>query len=212
MNSLPIIGPRICTFTLRASTRSQQPCSRRLRVESPVATAVGGIPEQLRPESGVLVPPNDPAALAAALENLAGDEPGRTRIGRAARADAVERFDVRQQVETYLRWFAELTEGIPRAGGGDVRRSTGRISDDVVRQRRCPDRFSVEGFDHVPRILKFRDRSRALEAVELDNGSILGPKHVAHAAHGQSLGPFDIDLDKVESAVREIGIENRRRD
>lgn len=83
-----------------------------------VATAVGGIPEQLRPESGVLVPPNDPTALAAALENLAGDEPGRTRIGRAARADAVERFDVRQQVETYLRWFAELTEGIPRAGGG----------------------------------------------------------------------------------------------
>ena len=52
-----------------------------------VASAVGGIPEMLVDgESGRLVPPDDPAALAAAIIELLQDEPRRRRIGDAALA------------------------------------------------------------------------------------------------------------------------------
>lgn len=58
-----------------------------------VATAVGGIPEVLADGAeGLLVPPEDPAALAAALRRLAADPGLRTRLGAAARARA-ERLD-----------------------------------------------------------------------------------------------------------------------
>ena len=38
-----------------------------------VASRVGGIPEQVRNETGILVEPGDPAALAAAIESLLAD-------------------------------------------------------------------------------------------------------------------------------------------
>ena len=43
-------------------------------------------------ETGLLVPPRDPAALADAIERLALDRPLRLRLGRTARADAEARF------------------------------------------------------------------------------------------------------------------------
>jgi glycosyltransferase involved in cell wall biosynthesis len=50
-----------------------------------VASAVGGIPEMLVDgESGWLVPPDDPQALAAAVVELLRDEPLRRRIGEGA--------------------------------------------------------------------------------------------------------------------------------
>lgn len=49
-----------------------------------VASAVGGIPDMITPEVGLLVPPNDPAALADALVKLASDAALRSRMGRAA--------------------------------------------------------------------------------------------------------------------------------
>ncbi len=52
-----------------------------------VASAVGGIPEMLVDgESGWLVPPDEPAALAAAVTGLLRDEDARRRMGDAARA------------------------------------------------------------------------------------------------------------------------------
>jgi glycosyltransferase involved in cell wall biosynthesis len=55
-----------------------------------VATSVGGVPEVL-PDgvAGVLVPPHDPAALAAAVERLAGDPNLRQAMGAAGRRAAV---------------------------------------------------------------------------------------------------------------------------
>jgi glycosyltransferase involved in cell wall biosynthesis len=55
-----------------------------------VATAVGGIPEALGRDSdgtrpGRLVPPDDPQALAAALERWLGDDGTRSRLRRSAR-------------------------------------------------------------------------------------------------------------------------------
>jgi glycosyltransferase involved in cell wall biosynthesis len=44
--------------------------------------------------TGLYVPPGDPAALRAAIERLLGDPEHAAVLGRAARADAEERFDI----------------------------------------------------------------------------------------------------------------------
>lgn len=51
-----------------------------------VATAIGGIAEQITPDCGRVVPPRDPEALGAAVEELLADEELRRRLGAAARA------------------------------------------------------------------------------------------------------------------------------
>ena len=54
-----------------------------------VASDVGGIPEVVRDgETGLLVPPGDLPALAAALDRLAGDPDLRRRLAAGARARA----------------------------------------------------------------------------------------------------------------------------
>jgi glycosyltransferase involved in cell wall biosynthesis len=59
-----------------------------------VATSIRGPAEQVVPGStGLLVPPGDATALATALLRLATDGPLRTRMGHAARARALERYD-----------------------------------------------------------------------------------------------------------------------
>ncbi len=58
-----------------------------------VATAVGGIPDTLRPDQdGILVPPHDVASLADAVIRLSDDPPLRQKLGASARAKAVERY------------------------------------------------------------------------------------------------------------------------
>ncbi len=50
-----------------------------------IATAVGGVPEVVKDgENGLLVPPNDPAALAAAITRLVSDDELRARLASAA--------------------------------------------------------------------------------------------------------------------------------
>ncbi|UXI66337.1 glycosyltransferase [Tahibacter amnicola] len=68
-----------------------------------VATAVGGTPELI--EDGVcghLVPDDDAAALAAALERLAVDHVSRQRLGRAARQRVTEQFSIDAMVGATL--------------------------------------------------------------------------------------------------------------
>jgi glycosyltransferase involved in cell wall biosynthesis len=73
-----------------------------------VATRVGGIPEIIRDgESGLLVPPRDPAALTAALARILMDRPLAARLGAAGRQVVRERFDaadmVRRTEAVYLQ-------------------------------------------------------------------------------------------------------------
>ncbi len=65
-----------------------------LLLERPtVATSVGGMPESVRhEETGLLVPPADAPALAAAIERLLTDRSEARRLARAGRALMLERF------------------------------------------------------------------------------------------------------------------------
>jgi glycosyltransferase involved in cell wall biosynthesis len=72
-----------------------------------VAADVGGIPEALGP-AGVLVPPDDPRALADVLAGLADDERWLRRLGASARAFAVE-HDWSAASTALGRAVAELT-------------------------------------------------------------------------------------------------------
>ena len=57
-----------------------------------IATSVGGVPEVVRDgENGLLVPPGDPAAFAAAIRRYFAEPELRARL-RAAAAPSVERF------------------------------------------------------------------------------------------------------------------------
>lgn len=60
-----------------------------------VASDVGGIPELVEDGcSGLLVPPDDPAALVVALRKVLADEALRAGLGAAARQRVLEEFDV----------------------------------------------------------------------------------------------------------------------
>jgi glycosyltransferase involved in cell wall biosynthesis len=67
------------------------------------STAVGSIPDVVADGvSGLLVPPRDSGALAAAIERLLGDPEGAARLGEAGRRDIVRRFSVEEMVERTL--------------------------------------------------------------------------------------------------------------
>jgi len=77
----------------------------------PLVTNVGGNAEVLGPEQReLLVPSEDPAALAAAWHRLLTDPARRGEAARAAQKRARERFDVAQMVRQYERLYEGLGE------------------------------------------------------------------------------------------------------
>ncbi len=83
-----------------------------------VATAVDGVPEVVQDGvTGRLVPPEDPTALAGALEVLVRDPAERRRLGDAGRACVLERFSVARQAAAFSDLYAELLAR-SRAPGG----------------------------------------------------------------------------------------------
>ncbi|HEX6032569.1 MAG TPA: glycosyltransferase family 4 protein [Tepidiformaceae bacterium] len=74
-----------------------------------VATTVGSISETVvEGECGLLVPPGDPAALAAALERLVEDADARRRMGEAARARARHLLDADTNASRIIDLMLEL--------------------------------------------------------------------------------------------------------
>ncbi len=84
-----------------------------------VATAVGGLADAVEDGvTGLLVPPDDAAALREAIERLLGDSGLRARLGAAARARAAEQWTREEAGRALAEVYSEYT-GIPatRRGG-----------------------------------------------------------------------------------------------
>ena len=64
-------------------------------------------------ETGLLVPPRDPQALADAIVTLIDDEARRRRMGQAARARVEAVFDIRQHARTIEALFDEVLGAVP---------------------------------------------------------------------------------------------------
>jgi glycosyltransferase involved in cell wall biosynthesis len=84
-----------------------------------IASAVGGIPDLLSSDSGILIPPGDEEALAQAMERLASDPDLRTRMGRAARERYVNLFSPEAVLpvlrSTYQRLASRTASAAPSA-------------------------------------------------------------------------------------------------
>ncbi|HEX3792079.1 MAG TPA: GT4 family glycosyltransferase PelF [Pseudonocardiaceae bacterium] len=72
-----------------------------------VATDVGGVSEAVA-DTGIVVPPRDPAALAEACLTLLRDDELRVRLGAAARARVLEYFTLGKAIDT----FHEMYQGL----------------------------------------------------------------------------------------------------
>jgi len=80
-----------------------------------VATSVGGVPEIVRQgETGLLVPPNDPHALAEAIVASVCDPALRRRLGLSAAEDVRRRFSIEGAIGRYVALYEEL---LSRRGG-----------------------------------------------------------------------------------------------
>jgi len=82
-----------------------------------VASDVGSVSESVVPGvTGLLVAPDDPAALAAAITELVDDEPRRVRLGDAGRRLALDRFTSAAMARAYERLYSEMTWRRPCGG------------------------------------------------------------------------------------------------
>ena len=83
-----------------------------------ISCPISGIPELVRDgETGLLVPPDDPRALADAIERLARDESLRVRLGRQGRALVERQHD---QHATARRLLHLMLGAGPLAGVGEA--------------------------------------------------------------------------------------------
>ncbi|MFI9344083.1 GT4 family glycosyltransferase PelF [Streptomyces sp. NPDC052773] len=73
-----------------------------------VSTDVGGVREAVG-DTGLVVPPRDPAAMAAAALELLDDPARRRAMGEAARLRVIEQFTLRQTIDTFRAIYHELS-------------------------------------------------------------------------------------------------------
>jgi len=86
------------------------PCAEAMSCSTPViATRAGALPEIVGSDgAGILVPPADPAALAAAIRRLLADKPLRQRMGEAARKRIEQSFSWEVAAKKTLEVYEEV--------------------------------------------------------------------------------------------------------
>ncbi|MEE1832968.1 GT4 family glycosyltransferase PelF [Streptomyces sp. SP17KL33] len=72
-----------------------------------VSTDVGGVREAVG-DTGLVVPPRDPEAMARAALELLGDPARRRTMGEAARLRVIEQFTLRRTIDTFRSIYLEL--------------------------------------------------------------------------------------------------------
>ncbi|MFF5639058.1 GT4 family glycosyltransferase PelF [Streptomyces sp. NPDC012825] len=77
-----------------------------------VSTDVGGVREAVG-DTGLVVPPREPAVMAAALSALLRDDARRAELGRLARQRVVDRFTLNRSVDGFRRIYRELAGANP---------------------------------------------------------------------------------------------------
>jgi glycosyltransferase involved in cell wall biosynthesis len=80
-----------------------------------VASDIDGYRDVMTPETGLAVPPGDPAALADALVELLGDEERRSSLGSAARRLAEERYSWDQVARRLQSVYERVLGRVPAA-------------------------------------------------------------------------------------------------
>lgn len=70
-----------------------------------IASGIGGIPELVTPETGILVPPGDVASLLTAMDLLNGDRELTAGMGVAARELVQHQFTVDQHIDSLLQTY-----------------------------------------------------------------------------------------------------------
>ncbi|MCL5958224.1 MAG: glycosyltransferase [Chloroflexi bacterium] len=81
-----------------------------------IATDVGGVPEVIRPgETGILIPPGSPDALASSILDVASAPDMAAKLGRAAAADVRARFSIQAAMAQYLALYERLLSTNGRA-------------------------------------------------------------------------------------------------
>lgn len=75
-----------------------------------VTTRVGGVPDVVGPEEAVLVPPEDPAAIAAAIRTIAADPQSARARATAARRRIARDFGAHRWVEAHQRVYESAIE------------------------------------------------------------------------------------------------------
>jgi glycosyltransferase involved in cell wall biosynthesis len=75
-----------------------------------IATAVGGVPDFVDDEAGILVPPDDVKALAAAMARLAADPELRRRMGLAARKKYEQLFTPRAVLPLLVDFYERVVD------------------------------------------------------------------------------------------------------
>ena len=78
-----------------------------------VASAVGGLPEAVvAGRTGLLVPAEDPAALGAAIVELAADLERARRMGGEGRERVIAEFSMEHMTEAYERLYAKVAADV----------------------------------------------------------------------------------------------------
>ena len=81
-----------------------------------VASAVGGVPDILLPDAGILFAPGDVDALAAALIRMIDDADLRNRMGAAGRQRYDTVYSPEAALPTLLATYAEVRDAVLVAG------------------------------------------------------------------------------------------------
>ena len=108
-----------------------------------VSTRSGAIPEVVDDgETGLLAPPADPEAFAAAIMSLLDDDALRCRMAARARIVAESRFDIEENICTYLKLFQWQGTGNGDANTADARSAAGDLAHDSSQAERFAAQFS----------------------------------------------------------------------